>query len=217
MKIVKQTATMLTIKANPKTGRLALGVLMLVVGLLVVSLVRVRTLGEQELIFPRIAERLEAGAEDPALAVPSSSEISLRLAYRLSKLSTDGARPFVALAILGIIVGSAIVMGPNRSQILIFDKSKQQLTIKYPRWFLRAHVQTHQLSEISDIRVERDHSPKAQGDYGVSLVLSHSEGVPLNRNYIHYKKVFPLSEAYNYKQQSAQTIVERLTDFLNET
>lgn len=216
MKIVRQTATMLTIKANPKTGWLALGVLMLVVGLLVVSLVRVRTLREQELIFPRIAERLEARAEEPALAVPSSSEISIRLAYRLSKLSTDGARPFVALAILAIIVGSTIVMGPNRSQTLIFDKSKQQLSIKEPRWFLRSHVKTYQLEDISDIRVDRDHSPKGQGKYGVSLVLSHSEGLPLNRNYIHYKKIFPLSQAYKYKPQSAQTIVERVTDFLNE-
>lgn len=216
MKIIRQTATMLTIKANPKTGRLALGVLMLVIGLLVVSFVRVRTLREEELIFPRIAERLEARAEDPALAVPSSSEISIRLAYRLSKLSTDGARPFIALAILSIIVGGVLIMGPNRSQTFIFDKSKQELSIKEPRPFLRSHINTYQLNNISAIRVDRDHSPKGQGDYGVSLVVSHSEGLPLNRNYIHYKKIFPLSQSYHYDQQSAQKIAERLMDFLDE-
>ena len=206
MKIIKQTPTSLIIKANPKTAQLAFGMLLLIIGLFVLSFVRIQTLPTSELLFPRFSE--------PSVAAPSASEVSVRLAYSVGKWSTHGRRPFVALAILGIIVGSIIVLGPNRSQTLIFDKSNQQLTIKKPRHFFRSKVERYDLTDISDIRVERDQSSKGQG-YGVTVVVSHSEGIPLNRNYIHYKKVFPLSRAYKYKQQQAKEMAQRIESFLS--
>ncbi|MCP4681642.1 MAG: hypothetical protein GY864_04855 [Desulfobacterales bacterium] len=220
MKIASQTSTVLTVKTGDKTKLFILGLIILVVGLLIVSLIKVEPVGQVD--FESSSESLhqeeDASIEEPEAYSPSIPEISFRLAYRTGQLMVSGVRPIVILGVVGVIVGLFILVGPNRNKTIKFDKSQQQVSLKEPRWFFRSKVEKYSFEDISEVRIERDRSPGNEGDknYGVNLVFSHSEGVPLTRNYIHYKTVFPLSEAYRYDYESAQDMVTHIRTFLKE-
>jgi hypothetical protein len=87
--------------------------------------------------------------------------------------------------------------------------------LKQPRWFFRSKIEMYPFHNISEVRVERDRaSNRDKQNFGVNLVLSHSEGVPLSRDFVHYKTVFPLSESYRYDYDSAQNVANSISAFM---
>jgi hypothetical protein len=115
------------------------------------------------------------------------------------------------------MVGLIILVGPYRSTKTTFDKSQQQVTLKQPRWFFRSKVEVYPFQNIAEVRVERDRFTRRKNrNYGVSLVISHSEGAPLSDNYVHYKTVFPLSESFRYDYERARSVVDRINTFIAE-
>ncbi len=220
MRIARQTSTVLTVKTGDKTRLFILGLIILAVGLVIVSVTKVKPVAQAYFEPPNesLHQEEDTSVEEPESNNPSLPEISFQLAYRTGQLIVSGVRPIFILGAVGVFGGLFILMGPNRNKSIKFDKSKQQVSLKEPRWFFRSKVEKYPFEDISEIRVERDRSPGNAGDrnYGANLVFSHSEGVPLTRNYVHYKTVFPLSEAYRYDYESAQDMVTHIRTFLKE-
>lgn len=220
MKIAKESSTELTVSANKHARLRLLGVILLVLGLAVIFLVRVQPLDLRDLQEPALLRQQQEGQSEiePDFEDPSISETSYRLAFYLGRLIFTRERPAVVLALLGVIVGLFILIGPYRSTTAKFDKARQQVALTEPRWFFRPKVETHGFDEIAEVRVERDRSVvSTDRNYGVNLVISHSEGTPLSRDYIHYKTVFPLSEAFKYDYQTAKDMVDRIRAYIGET
>jgi hypothetical protein len=196
---------------------LIFGVIILVIGLLTVILVRVQPLRQSDLQLPRILyQRQESTASiDPQAQRLTFATTGFRLAYYVGRLIFTRERPAVVVALLSIVVGLIILAGPSRSQTVTIDKSQQQVELRQPSWFFRSRVERYPLENISEVRIERERANIKSGqNFGVNLIISHSEGTPLSRNYIHYKTVFPLSHAYRYDYDRAKAMVEQIRNFM---
>ena len=213
MRISQQTPTLLTVKTGKRKRLFALGLFLLVAGLLIVSLLRIRPLSGTDLRPPRLIFQQEQTLEPES---EIGKDATFRFAYQITKQTTSGLRPIIFLGVLGLIAGLTILLGPNRSDTVIFDKANKRLTLKQPRWFFRSEIETYPFEDIAEVRVERDRSSGTNNmnNYGVNLVLSHSQGTPLTNNYIHYKTVFPLSQSYRQDYQSSQTMVDTILNFI---
>jgi len=220
MRIAKESTTVLTVSAN-KHARLRLaGFVALGLGLAVIFLVRVQPLDLLDLQEPALLRQQQEGQPElePDFAEPSISETGYRLAFYFGRLLFTRERPVVVVALLGVITGLFILAGPYHSRKATFNKARQQVTLKEPRWFFRSKVEVHSFEQISEVRVERDWTTGgSERNYGVNLIISHSEGAPLSSDYIHYKTVFLLSESYKYNYQMARDMVDRIGPYLAET
>jgi hypothetical protein len=159
----------------------------------------------------------EKDPSDSQIRTPSTGYAGLNLAHYVGKLLFTKSRPLITLGVVSIIVGLFILAGPHYRRSMTLDKATQRLTLKQPSWFFRAKAETYPFQNISEVRVERDRETMGQSEqnYRVSVVINHSEGIPLSRDYVNYKTVFPLSPAYRYNYKAAQTIVDRIQKFLN--
>ncbi len=219
MRIVKQTATTLTIKSNKRQKLLIFGIVIFVLGLLTTILVRVQPLSQSDLQPSKIFYYQQESADsfNPETQNPSLEAIGFRLTYYLGRLIFTRERPVVVLALLALIIGFLILSGPFRSQVVKFDKSQRQVELKQARWFFGSHIETHPFQKISGVSVERERaSTKSELNFGLNLIISHSEGLPLSKNYIHYKTVFSVSQSYRYDYDQAKTMLEQINNFLAE-
>ncbi len=219
MRITKQTPTKLIVKTNEKINLLIFGLVILALGLLVVYLVNVPPLTQDDLTLSRLLSQQQEGdaLDEPEVRNSSVAKTAFKLAFYLSQLLFNRERPVILVALLGIMAGFIILLGPYRSAKTTFDKSQQQVMLKQPRWFFRSNIEVHPFQNISDVRVERDrYTNKKNRRYGVSVVISYNEGAPLSKNYIHYKTVFPLSESFRYDYERARKVVDRINAFIAE-
>ena len=217
MRIAKQTPTRLVIKTNEKRLLLAIGAILLLVGLLITVLVRIQPLNQRELRLSSIFYQQQEGAAsfEPEAQQSSVADASFRLAYYVGRLSFTRERPIVALALVSLIAGFIIVVGPHRGETITFDNSQQHVNLKQPGWFFRSKSEIHLFQKISEVRVERDRSnTRSEQNFGVSLVINQSEGTPLSKNYVHYKTVHPLSESNQYDYENARNMVEQIQKFM---
>ncbi len=217
MKIAAHTPDKLVIKTNSKTGLLVIGILLVVAGGLGMALIRVRPVTFQDLQTPSLflQQQVDNPATDSEIETVSTNEAGYRIANYVGRLLFIRERPIVALAIISVVVGGVILLGPFWGTKLTFDKTNQQVQLKQPRWFFRAAVERHPFSEVYEVRVERDRSHgKSDRNFGANLVFSHHEGAPLSKNYVHYKTVFPLSESFRYDYQSAEAVVNTIQTFM---
>jgi hypothetical protein len=218
MKVVKQTPTILVVKAGAKTSLLIWGAIILLAGILAIALIRVDPLTYIDAHAPAlIRASQETDPSDSQLRAPSTGYAGLNLAHYVGELLFAKTRPFVALGILGVIVGLFIVLTPHHNRSVVLNKAAQQVILKQPKWFFRSKAERCSFQDVSEVRVERDRETagRSEKNYRVALVISHSEGAPLSRNYIHYKTVFPLSETYRYDYKSAREVVDRIHTFLH--
>ena len=219
MRIAKQTPTLLIVKTNERRLLLTIGAILLLVGLLITIVVRIQPLNQRELHLSSLFYYQQEGAAsfEPEAQQSSVADTGFRLAYYVGRLSFTRERPIVALALVSIIAGFIIVVGPSRSETTTFDKAQQQVMLQQPGWFFRSKVESHPFQKVSEVRVERDRSNTRKGqNFGVSLVINQSEGIPLSRNYIHYKTVYPLSGSYDYDYESAKNVVEQIQKFMTK-
>jgi hypothetical protein len=216
MKITKQTSTELVIKSRNRALVFTIGVILLLTGVLLVTLIRVRPLSAEELRPPIPFFQLEAEGPKTEADVenPSTANASYRLAYYFGQLTGQGLRPLIACGGVGILVGLAIIAGPYRRTVVKFDKAQHHLTLKQPRWFFRSKTEEHSFDDLADVRVERDRLNTRENSYGVTLVFSHNEGAPLSPNFIQYKTVFFLSESFRYDYGRARDMVDSIKSFL---
>ena len=106
-------------------------------------------------------------------------------------------RAVVAGALLAALLGLIIILSPFDSSTASFNKATRRVTLKKPRWFFRSEVETHPFDTIAEVNVEQNRSAnRKERTYGVNLVIGHSEGLPLSRNYTYYITVFPLSASF---------------------
>ena len=218
VKITKQTSTELVIKTRNRILVFLIGAILLVVGLLLVSLIRVQPLSAEELRPPILFFELEEeGPKNEAdIENPSAANASYRLAYYFGQLTGHGLRPLIAFGIAGILVGLVIIVGPYRRTVVRFNKAQQRLTLKQPRWFFRSKTEVHSFDDLADVRVERDRLNSDDNSYGVALVFSHYEGTPLSPNFVQYKTVFFLSESLRYDYERARNMVDSINAFVTE-
>lgn len=219
MRVVKQTPTTLLIKTHEKRVLLIFGVIILVMGLFTLLVVRVQPLSQSDLQLSRIFYEQQEGAAstDPEAQRLTFATTGFRLAYYVGRLIFTRERPAIAVASLSIVVGLIILAGPARGQTVKIDKSQQQVELKQPGWFFRSHVKRYPLENISEVRVERGRAGITSGpNFGVNLIISHSEGRPLSRNYVHYQTVLSLSQAYRYDYDRAKTMVEQIRNFMGK-
>ena len=220
MKVAKQTPTVLVVKAGAKPLLLIFGLIILVTGLLAVSLIKIRPLTSD---VQRLPDLLESSREllpaEAALQTSSPGGYgSLSVAHYVGELLFSEQRPVVVIGALGVLVGLLILLGPIYSRTVRLDKAGQQVILKQPRWFFRSKTEAHGFQYISEARVERDRETigKTERNYRVDLVISHSEGTPLSRDFVHYKTVFPLTNSFRYDYKRAQAMVDRIQAFLEE-
>ncbi len=219
MKITKQTPTILTIKSNKRMKLLIFGVIIFVLGLLITILVRVQPLQQSDLQISRLFSYQEESADafNPNAQNPTVAATSFRLSYYAGRLMFTRERPLVVLALLGLTVGFLILIGPVRGQVVRFDKSRQQVELKQPRWFFRLHTETYPFERISEVSVAREQaSTRKERNFGVDLSISHSDGAPLSRNYVFYKTVFPVSQSYRYDYDRAKKMADQINNFLTQ-
>lgn len=219
MKIAKQTPTILTIKSNKHLKLLTFGTVILVFGLLTIILVRVQPLRQSDLQVSKLFDLQQESADsyNPDAQNPSLAATGFRLTYYTGRLLFTRERPVVVLALLALVAGLLILIGPFRSQVVKFDKSRQQVELKQPRWFFRSHIETYSFQKICEVSVERERaSTKKERNFGVNLSISHSEGAPLSRNYVHYITVVPVSQSYRYDYDRARVMVQQIKKFLAE-
>lgn len=217
MKIARQTPTELTISSNHYARLRLLGLALLVTGLLVLFVVRVQPLGQPELQDPSLLRQQQAGRPEvkPDFQEPSPSETGYRFARYVGQSLLYQERPLLAAAALGIIAGLVIMAGPFGRRLAEFDAGQRQVVFKQPDWFFRSRQESYAFEDISEVRVERDRAGRRnERNYGVSLVIGHSEGAPLSRSYIFYKTVFPLSDSFRYDYQSAREIADQIRAFI---
>lgn len=190
-----------------------IGALLLVssIALLIVLLMIIPPISADELMLSQSsAERI------PNERDISGGEIGVLLLYRIGRIAGDGLRPLLGLAAIGIIAGIVMLLMPNPSMQIVFDSSAREVQIIRYDWFFRPGSETHQLEDISEIRVERSTEQIGDKVYRASLVLSLSEGLPLTPNYVHYKKVFPFSQSYRYSYEGAHAFAEQVRKFLGK-
>jgi hypothetical protein len=162
-------------------------------------------------------EQESADSFNPDTQNPSLAATGFRLTYYTGRLIFTRERPVVVVALVSLIAGLLILIGPFRGQVVTFDKSQQRVDLKRPGWFFRSHVETYPFQRISEVSVERERaSTKSERNFGVILSISHSEGAPLSRNYVHYKTVLPVSQAFRYDYDRAKTMAEQIKKFLAE-
>ena len=219
MKIAKQTPTILTVKSNKHLRLLVFGIAIFALGLLAIIVVRVQPLRQSDLQVSKLFyfQQESADSFNPDTQTPSLAATGFRLTYYTGRLIFTRERPVVVLALVGLIAGLLILIGPFRGQVVTFDKSRQQVELKRSLWFFRSHVEIYPFRQISEVSVERERaSTKSERNFGVILSISHSEGAPLSRNYVHYKTVHPVSQSFRYDYNRAKTMAERIQTFLAE-
>lgn len=220
MRIAKQTPTILTIKSNSRRKLLIFGIVIFVLGLLTIILVRVQPLKQSDLQLSKIFYYQEESADsfNPDTQNPSLAETGFRLTYYTGRLIFTRERPVVVLALLGLIAGFLIIIGPFRNQVVKFDKSQQKVALKQPRWLFRSHDETYPFERISEVSVARERaSSRKERNFGVNLSISHSDGAPLSKNYVFYKTVFPVSQTYKYDYDRSKAMVDQIKKFLAQT
>lgn len=217
MKITKQTPDKLVIKTNSKAALLIIGLLLLVAGSLIMALVRTRPLTFRDQLPPSLfaLQHIDNPATDSEIEKISTNEAGYRIANYVGQLVFIRERPIITVAIISIVIGALILLGPYWGTRITFDKAKQQVQLKRARWFFRSAVERHPFSQVYEVRVERDRAKnRSDKNFGANLVFSHHEGAPLSRDYVHYKTVFPLSESFRYDYQSAEAIVNNIRAFM---
>ena len=216
MKIAKQTPSELTISTSYHAGLRLLGLALLVIGLLAVFIVKVQPLGQPELQDPSLLRQQQAGRPEvePNFQEPSPSEAGYRFARYIGQSLLYQERPLLVVTVLGIVAGLVILAGPFGYRLAKFDGARRQVVFKQPGWFFRSKVDSYAFGDISEVRVERDRSSRNDRNYGVSLVIGHSEGAPLSRSYIFYKTVFPLSDSFRYDYSTAEKVVDQIRTFI---
>jgi hypothetical protein len=219
VRVASQTSTELRISTNDKVWLFILGVLMLGLGTMLLILIQVQPLTRRDLQDPTLLvqqQQLEPELK-PDFEEPSVSEAWYRLLLHLGRSIFIRERAVVGGALLAVLFGLIIILGPFDSTTASFDKATRQVTLKKPRWFFRSDVETYPFDTIAEVRVERDRSAgRNDQTYGVNLVIGHSEGLPLSRNYTYYRTVFPLSASFKYGYDQAQAIAERVRTFMRE-
>jgi hypothetical protein len=218
MKIAKQTPTVLVVRAGAKIILLSLALIILIAGVLAIYFVRIEPLTLNEIDAPDLIKASqEKDPSDSQLRTPSTGYAGLNIAHYVGIVLLSKSRPIIPLGVAGIVIGLLILAGPHYSRSIILDKAGQRVTLKQPRWLFRSKKETYSFQDISEVRVERDRETlgRSNRNYRVSLVMSHHEGIPLGRDYVHYKTVFPLTESYRYSYQNARAIVERIQKFLS--
>jgi|GEM_PF-2329581 len=219
MKITTQTPTTMVVKAGGKAGLLATGVILLVVGLLVIVLVRVEPLTYLDAAAPDLIKASqERDPADSQLRAPSTGYASLNLAHYVGQLLLSRQRPLLLLSLMAVLAGLFILAGPHYSRTISLDKTGQQVILTRPRWFFLTRTKTYPLQNIFEIRADwdRERTRRAGRKYRVELVIGHSEGTPLSRDYLFYKTVFPLTESYRYDWETAQGIAAEIRGFLGK-
>ncbi|MEW5957958.1 MAG: hypothetical protein AB1801_09560 [Chloroflexota bacterium] len=220
MKITQQTASLLIIKAGARTRLLWLGLGCLVVGMLAIGAVRLNPATPTELSLPDLLQsqqRMPSATEQTIQTSSPTGFGGLSLAQYVGKLLFTGWQGVALIGILAMMGGLLILLGPHYHQVISLDKATQTLTIKQSRWWLRTRVETYPFRDIAEIRVERDRETgrRAAKNYRGVLVISHSEGIPLSRDYVHYTTICPISAAYRYSYQHVQNLVDRVQGFLS--
>ncbi len=215
MKITNETTTTLTVKTHDRTLLWIFGIILLLAGILIVTFIRARTLTVDELRPPQLIFQTDP---DAVPLEDIGKDATFRFAYDVTQRTVAGRRPFILLGALAVIGGLIIVLGPHRGSTFVFDKDQQSLTMKHSRSFFRTHTEQVPLGDISEVRVERDRARNSKNgqNYGVNLVVSHTEGTPLTRNYINYKTVHPLSAGFHFDYEQCQALVDRIWGFVNK-
>jgi hypothetical protein len=220
MKIVEQTSTKMVVKADARTVLIVLGVIIVIGGILVGLMVRIEPLTYSEVDAPALIKASQdKNPSDSQLQTPSTGYAGLNLAHYVGQLLFNKQRPIVPLGFVAIAVGLFILIGPHYGQKITLDKTGQQVVLSRSKWFFRSQVESYPLQNISEVRAEPDREALGRSDrkYRAELVISHSEGLPLSRDYIYYRTVFPLTKAYHYDYAQAQEIVDEIRTFMRET
>ncbi len=165
-----------------------------------------------------IALSQERDPADSQLRAPSTGYASLNLAHYVGQLLLSRQRPLLLLSLMAVLAGLFILAGPHYSRTISLDKTGQQVILTRPRWFFLTRTETYPLQNIFEIRADwdRERTRRAGRKYRVELVIGHSEGTPLSRDYLFYKTVFPLTESYRYDRETAQGIVAEIRGFLGK-
>ena len=180
-------------------------------------LIRQQPLTQQDLEDPRLLalQQEDKVGADLEFEQPSTATTSYKLANYFGRLMLTRERPLILIALLAVLGGLIVLIGPYRSTIAAFDKTAKQATLTKPRWFFRSHKEIYPFQAITEVRVERERTTRRRGrNFGVNLIISHSDGVPLTRNYVHYKTVFPLSEALRYDYETAREVADGIKLFM---
>ena len=215
--MVKETADKLVIRTDTRVALLSIGILLLISGLLILLLIRIHPLTFRDQLLPSLfsLQQVDNPATDSEIETISTNEASYRIANYVGQLMFIRERPIIMLAFISVVIGGLIMVGPFWGTRVTFDKIGQQINLKQRGWLLRSKVTQQPSSELYEVRVERDRMKNRPGkNFGVSLVFSHHEGAPLSRDYVHTKTVLLLSKRFQYDQQSAQAIVNRIRSFM---
>lgn len=218
MRVTSQTSTELHISTSDKTWLFILGILLVGLGMVLFILIQVQPLARRNLQDPTLLAQQQIDRElEPDFAAPSVSEAWYRLLLYLGRAIFIGERAAVGGASLAVLLGLIIILGPFDSPTASFNKTTRQVTLKKPRWFFRSDVETYAFDTIAEVNVEQNRSVnRKEQTYGLNLVIGHSEGLPLSRNYTYYRTVFPLSASFKYSYDQAQAIAERVRTFMRE-
>jgi len=219
MKISKHSDSQLVLKAGARTRLLALGLIMLMLGLVAVISVRVRPVMPEEVRLPNLLQNQQRDPSATEQTIQTSSATGfggLSLGQYVGEIFFRRLQGLSLAGLVGIGLGLLILLGPHSNRVVKFDKAKQTATVTQPRWFLRKKQETYPFRDVTEVRVERNResSSRSKKNYRVDLVISHSEGVPLSRDYIHYKTIFPLTDVYRYSYQTAKKYVDEIQGFL---
>lgn len=219
MRVAYQTPTELRISTNDKVWLFILGIMMVGLGTMLLILIQVQPLTRRDLLDPTLfvqQQQLEPELE-PDFEEPSVSETWYRLLLHVGRSIFLRERAVVGGALLVVLLGLIIILGPFDSTTASFDQAARQVTLRKPRWFFLSEVETYPFDTIAEVSVEQNRSAdRSDQTYGVNLVIGHSEGLPLSRNYTYYRTVFPLSASFKYDHDQAQAIAERIRAFMRE-
>ncbi len=217
MKIAKQTPDELIISTSHHAGLRLLGLALLVIGLLVIFMVKAQPLGPRELQDPSLLRQQQAGRPEvePDFQEPSPSEAGYRFARYIGQSLLNQERPLLVAAALGMMIGLVMLAAPFGRRRAEFDGAHRRVVFKQPGWFFHSRSESYAFGDISEVRVERDRTGRRNDrNYGVSVVIGHSEGAPLSRSYIFYKTVFPLSDSFRYDYPTAEKMVDQVRAFI---
>jgi hypothetical protein len=207
----------MVVKSGSRNFLLAAGYALLLFGLLVIMLVRVEPLTYLDAAAPDLIKASqERDPADSQLRAPSTGYASVNLAHYVGQLILSKQRPLLPLSLIALVVGLFILAGPHYNRTMTLDKAEQRVTLTRPRWFFMTRAETYPWQDISEVRADWDRETRQRSErkFRVELVIGHSEGAPLSRNYLFYKTVFPLTESYLYERDTAQGIVDGIRAFL---